>query len=326
MAKSTTVTGLIGASTRKIPFYHKVDMWSTFILCVYVFGLFLLWSALGIDHVIVYAPYELLAHSPISLNITAQGTTGGLMCNPHFATFYNKSSYFTQDFIDLNQTRSPEFLALPEVAASVDEMTNSSTHPTVVLAFMLSDLCQYIRPNLDSIGCQTYEYIESTCLPDGDCGTDPNICFWKQPFRMANLYCMAHIGFSLISGICLLLLVYDPPPIGFGWAAKPSIAATVLFLTGLFGLIYDIYLYQQAQKMMNHAVLRTDYADYSFGMGIAWTDTVISAIAFFAFSAIFVYVTFFTPKYPRQKPRLQQRRGYFEQQSKKFREQTASSA
>ena len=48
---------------------------------------------------LISVPHELLLHSPVLINFTVPPTgTNRMSCNPHFYTFLNNESYFTDDF------------------------------------------------------------------------------------------------------------------------------------------------------------------------------------------------------------------------------------
>uniref|UniRef100_H2ZFY1 Uncharacterized protein n=1 Tax=Ciona savignyi TaxID=51511 RepID=H2ZFY1_CIOSA len=254
----------------------------------------------------------MLLHGPITLNTSAALTAPDrIQCNPHFNTFYKNETLFTSDFkgATLKKARSEPFLALPEVQASLFDLQNSTNLTKILFGFRANQVCELIWPNLDVGGCIMYSEIVTKCL-DGECGTDPSMCWWSSS-GIIYLLIMGHALLFFPGYAVVLLLLFDPPIIGFRWLSKPAIPAIFLTLSALLALVVSTILSLNVNKYVHQQILYDSYPGFESTYGTSWYCALVVGIGTLGIGICFIYVAFCTPPYPRNENRVVKRRQHF---------------
>ncbi|XP_002127123.2 uncharacterized protein LOC100183317 [Ciona intestinalis] len=304
---------------KNIPVHQKVDLWASFSAILLLWNTPFMFSVVTNNHLRLFFPNEMLMHGPILINTSAAETDAyRLQCNPHFKTFHQNESYFTSQFKGeiLEKAKSEEFLALPDVQSSLFELKNGTNQSRILFAFRASEICELILPNLETGGCMKYDKIVTDCL-DGECGTDPNLCWWSSA-GFTYLAVMTHAFLFLPGFVIVLLLLYDPPIIGLGWITRPILPAFCLTVSGLVALISAVVTSLNISKYVQQQILYDTYPGFEPTYGTSWYCEIVEGIGTFGAGVCFIYVAFCTPSYPRNGNRVRKRRELFAENLEKL--------
>lgn len=311
MGKEVKEDGLItgaGGPRKGLKFVHKIDLYTSFMLLLHLYLAPVMFASLRTTFLYVSIPHEMLAYGPITINATdPTKRVKELLCNDQYSVFMD--NYMTDEMVAFEQARSEAFEALPAVQEQISAIDDGEGRTFSEFGVSITALCHLLPPAYDWGGCITYGDLEEKCL-QGECGTNPNRCFWRN----TRIVAIASYGMFICYIPALLMtmgMVYDPPPAGFRLFLKPVFAATFYLLTGIFAFTGLFVVTIDAGKYSPEAMVAA-YPDFSVNFDAGWQCFLFTALACTVFGLIFVYLTIFSPKYPREENRWTVRRRNFE--------------
>lgn len=287
-----------------LPTKHKIDAYGSFMLLIHIYILLLVLSTLSSFHLMVLAPNEMLLQGPILLNSSdTDPTENQLICNPFYQNF--RENYITDELKSFESVKSGEFINrtdVQELLKATNEATNSDS---TFLGIKLTGICEIIRPANKMGSCISFSRLEKECL-GGECGTDPNVCFWRSASLM-NLLALLHVLTFIASVLLTMGLMYDPPPARLGLFLKPVFATVFYALTGAFAILGNLMAGIGKSKYAPDIMAET-FPGFEVLTGPGNSAFQVVGVVNMVCAGIFLYLTIFAPKYPRMKKRWDLRR------------------
>nr|XP_039273052.1 uncharacterized protein LOC120347212 [Styela clava] len=289
---------------KPIPTKHKIDAYGSFILLIHIYVLVLVLATLSTFQLQVVVPHEMLLQGPITLDISdPDRIEKPLICNPHYPLF--RESYITDEMKSFESVKSGEFIDrtdIQELLKATDEATNSAVS---FFGIKNTEICEIIRPANRTGNCMSFAKIEKECL-EGDCGEDPNVCFWSSTKTM-QLMATLHLITFIPAVLMTMGMMYDPPPAGCRLILKPIIAAVLYCLTGVFAVL-GFLMSMVGKSKYAPAIMSETYPGFEVQTGPGYKAFQINGIVNLVYAGIFLYLAIFAPTYPRHKNRWDERR------------------